>query len=88
MKASLLVALAIAMFGLAPPAPTQETSRDIKIDEQAMIRLPQGWQIRNQERDAFTIYMPVRKPQTEQRDKDNIDALVMTITAGRTRTGY
>ena len=53
-----------------------------------MIRLPQGWQIRNQERDAFTIYMPVRKPQTEQRDKDNIDALVMTITAGRTRTGY
>jgi len=49
MKASLLVALAIAMFGLAPPAPAQETSRDIKIDEQAMIRLPQGWQIRNQD---------------------------------------
>jgi hypothetical protein len=70
MKASFLVSLSIAMFVLATPAPAQETSRDIKIDEKAMISLPQGWHVRNQERDALTIYMPLRKPRTEQRDKE------------------
>jgi hypothetical protein len=62
MRASLLVSLSVAMFALSMPATAQVGAANIKIDDKATIILPEGWLLRDQERDGLTIYLPLQRP--------------------------